>query len=168
MAAAVLATATAYVGLGGWQARLPAPGRAYAPHTKAVIQLARARQHRRHQRIAQAAADTTAAGGGGAAAPPHLPWPTGTHHSRRGHHDLPAPAPPACTAPTYSAGDATRCQAARQSRRMAAMSGLSAITARCSSLTPSPGPSWPTSQAQASVTSTELPALWHRMAATSG
>ena len=34
MAAAVLATATAYVGLGGWQARLPAPGRAYAPHTK--------------------------------------------------------------------------------------------------------------------------------------
>ena len=40
VAAAVLAVATAYVGLGGWQARLPAPGRAYAPNSKAVIQLA--------------------------------------------------------------------------------------------------------------------------------
>ena len=110
MAAAVLATATAYVGLGGWQARLPAPGRAYAPHTKAVIQLARARQHRRHQRIAQATADTTAAGGGGAAARPHSPWPTGTHHSRRGHHRLPRPAPVGLNGPTYSDGVASRWQ----------------------------------------------------------
>src|SRR5215470_1228754 len=93
VAAAVLAAGTAWTGLGGWQARAPAPGRAYAPNSKAVIQLARARQHRRHQRIAQAAADTTAAGGGGAAARPHSPWPTGTQRHRPGHHEIPGPGP---------------------------------------------------------------------------
>jgi len=93
VAAAVLAAATAWVGLGGWQARAPTPGRAYAPNSRAVIQLARARQHRRHQRIAQAGADTIAAGGGGAAAPPHSPWPTGTRQHRPGHHEFPRPGP---------------------------------------------------------------------------
>ena len=54
--------------------------------------MARARQHRRRQRVGQAAADTVTAGGG-AADGLHSRWGHRTPQSRRSHSKLPGPGP---------------------------------------------------------------------------
>jgi hypothetical protein len=55
--------------------------------------MARARQHRRRQRIAQAAADTISAAGGGAFVGLHFRWPTGTSQPPPGQPGPPGPDP---------------------------------------------------------------------------
>jgi hypothetical protein len=79
VAAAALATTPICVGLLIWPARptppyplvpviRPAGSPVMARHPDGLIPMARARQHRRYQRMAQAGADGMAVAGGGAAA----------------------------------------------------------------------------------------------------
>jgi hypothetical protein len=69
------------------------PDRAQARHPRAVIHMARARQHRRRQRIAQAAADTVTAAVGGAAVGLHFRWPPGTSQPPTSQPGSPDPGP---------------------------------------------------------------------------